>query len=117
MSAKTRQTGLSAPPEKRPEDDAREFFRDIVNTVREPMLVLDADLRVVMASQSFLDVFNLSSGDPTNSLLYDLGSGQWNIPQLRELLEEVLPERKVVRDFRMDADFARMGRKSLLLNA
>ncbi len=93
------------------------FMRSIVDTVREPLLVLDAKLRVTAANQSFYAVFQVSPEATIARSLYDLGDGQWNIPQLRTLMWEVLPKSQEVRDFVVEHDFPSIGRKTMLLNA
>ena len=94
-----------------------DFFRGISDTVREPLLVLDGDLRVVSANESFLKTFKVSSEQTSNRLLYDLGNGQWQIPALRKLLERVLPEKEAVTDFEVEHDFETIGARTMLLNA
>ena len=94
-----------------------EFFRGIINTVREPLLVLDSDLRVVAANRPFLSTFNVSSDDTIDKFLYRLGDEQWNIPKLRALLEEILPKSQEVADFEVVYDFPGIGPKTMLLNA
>lgn len=93
------------------------FFRGIVDTVREPLLVLDHEQRVVAASESFLNAFGVSSEQTVNRLFYDLGNGQWQIPALRKLLDRVLPEKEAITDFQVDHDFESIGRRTMLLNA
>jgi two-component system, chemotaxis family, CheB/CheR fusion protein len=94
-----------------------EFFRGVINTVVEPLLVLDGELRVIMANDPFLSTFNVSTEKTVNKLLYDLGNGQWNIPRLRTLLEEILPKHQIVRGFTMEHDFEDIGPRTMLLNA
>jgi two-component system CheB/CheR fusion protein len=93
------------------------FLRSIVDTVREPLLVLDANLRVTTANQSFYSVFQVSPADTIGQSLYELGEKQWNIPDLRLLLGEILPMARVVSDFVVENDFPRIGQKTMLLNA
>ena len=73
--------------------DALAFAEGIVDTVREPVLVLDQDLRVIAANRSFYSAFKVSPEDTQGRLLYALGDGQWDIPKLRALLEKILPEK------------------------
>jgi chemotaxis protein methyltransferase CheR len=73
-------------------EDGRALAQAIVDTVREPLLVLDKDLRVVAASRSFYETFQVDPGDTHGRLLYTLGDGQWDIPTLRTLLEKILPD-------------------------
>jgi len=89
----------------------------IVDTVREPLVVLDQDLRVVSASRSFYETFGGVSDDTEGRLFYELAGGQWEIPALRELLEEVIPRHRTVEAYEIEHDFAPGGRRTLLLNA
>ena len=93
------------------------FFRGIVDTVREPLLVLDHEQRVVAANESFLINFGVSLEETVNRPLYELGNGQWNMAPLRGLLERVLPEEEAVTDFEVDHDFENIGHRKMLLNA
>jgi two-component system CheB/CheR fusion protein len=93
------------------------FMRSIVDTVREPLLVLDADLHVTAANRSFYTVFGVLPEGTLGKSLYDLGEGQWNIPQLRTLMGEVFPKSQDVRDFVVEHEFPLIGRKTMLLNA
>jgi len=94
-----------------------QFFRSIVATVREPLLVLDADLRVLQATDNFRALFGFEADEVAGQRLFDLDAGQWDQPALRRLLEELLPEQKAIVDFELDAEFGRVGRKRLRLNA
>ena len=67
----------------------REYDENIINTVREPLIVLDQDLSVVLASRSFYDFFKVKPEETVGQLIYDLGNKQWDIPKLRELLENI----------------------------
>jgi two-component system, chemotaxis family, CheB/CheR fusion protein len=89
----------------------------LISTVREPLLVLDSDLTVRKANQAFCDTFKTKSGDTEGRLLYDLGNGQWNLPGLRRLLEEVLPKQKNFEGFEVDHTFPSIGRRRILLDA
>src|SRR5438105_2405180 len=77
----------------------------IVQTVHEPLLVLDDQLRVKQASRSYFRTFKVSQQETEGRLLYELGNGQWNIPALRKLLEEMLPAAGEVDDYQVDHDF------------
>jgi PAS domain S-box-containing protein len=92
------------------------YEESIVDTVREPMLVLDDTLRVRTASHAFYETFQVSSDQTENRFIYDLGDGQWDIPALRTVLEQVLPEQKSFRDFEVAHDFPTLGRRVMLLN-
>ncbi len=97
--------------------DARELAEGIVNTVREPLIVLDADLQVVTASRSFYRYFQTREEETVGRPIYQLGNNQWNIPALRELLEHILPENQVMEGFRVEHEFPLIGFRRLLLNA
>jgi two-component system CheB/CheR fusion protein len=89
----------------------------IVNTVREPMLVLDAGLRVRSANFSFYQTFSLDAERTLNKTLYELDNRRWDVPELRLLMDDLLPEKKAVEDFEVDNDFGHVGPKKLLINA
>jgi PAS domain S-box-containing protein len=96
---------------------SREYTENIINTLREPLIVLDQDLRVVSASRSFYGVFKVKPEETVGQLIYDLGNKQWDIPSLRELLETILPEKATFDDYEVEHDFAAIGRRIMLLNA
>jgi len=98
-------------------DDGRALDQAIVDTVREPLLVLDKDLRVVAASRSFYETFQADQRDTHGRLLYTLGDGQWDIPALRTLLEKILPEQFVMDGYEVEHEFPDIGRRTMLLNA
>jgi two-component system CheB/CheR fusion protein len=98
-------------------EDARIYSESIVDTVREPLLVLDANLRVKSANQSFYKTFGLAAHETINHLLYDVGHREWNTPELQRLLSEMLPEKKKLEDFRVEHEFSNIGRMTMLLNA
>jgi PAS domain S-box-containing protein len=102
---------------KQSEDAAREYAESVINTVREPLIVLDQDLRVVTASRSFYEVFKVNPEETVGQLIYDLGNKQWDIPKLRELLETILPEKATFDNYEVEHDFADIGRRIMLLNA
>jgi len=93
------------------------YADDIIATLREPFVVLDGDLRVKTANRSFYDSFHVSKEETENQLVYDLGNGQWDIPSLRKLLDEVLSRNQSVHDFEVEHTFPTLGRKTMLLNA
>jgi PAS domain S-box-containing protein len=97
--------------------DAQAFAEAIVQTVREPLLVLDADLRVRIANRSFYQTFRVTPEETEGQLLFNLGTHQWNIPELRKLLEEVLPRDSTFSDFQVDHTFEGIGRRIMVLNA
>jgi len=94
-----------------------QMLEAIVSTVREPLLVLDADLRVILANASFYTFFQVKQDNTIGQLIYDLGNGQWDIPMLRELLENILPEKAVFNDYEMTHEFEEIGRHTMKLNA
>jgi hypothetical protein len=97
--------------------DAGAFAQAIVDTVREPLLVLDKDLRVLAASRSFYLAFRVVPANAQGRLLYALDDGQWDIPKLRLLLEKILPERGVMEDYEVEHEFPDIGKRTMLLNA
>ena len=94
-----------------------QIFKDIGETIREPLLVLDSDLKVILANQSFYDSFKVKPKETVGQLIYDLGNKQWDIPKLRELLENILPEKTTFDNYEVEHDFATIGRRTMLLNA
>jgi two-component system CheB/CheR fusion protein len=96
---------------------ARHYAESIVATLREPVLVLDKDLRVKTANAAFYTTFHVKEEETEGSLIYDLGNKQWNIPQLRLLLEEILPQRTGFTDFEVSHNFPALGERVILLNA
>jgi two-component sensor histidine kinase len=97
--------------------DAWALAQGIVDTVREPVLVLDKDLRVIAASRSFYSAFKVSPEDTKGRLLYALGDGQWDIPKLRVLLEKVIPEQGVMEGYEVEHEFPGLGSRTMCLNA
>jgi two-component system, sensor histidine kinase PdtaS len=89
----------------------------IVDTVREPLLILDKDLRVVTASHSFYLTFGMGPQDVEGQKVYALGNGQWNIPELRLLLENISPQHAMMEAYEVEQDFSGIGLRTLLLNA
>ena len=96
---------------------ALDYADGIVNTVREPLVVLDANLRVVSANDSFYRTFRVTPEETQGNLIYELGNRQWDIPKLRELLEELLPQKTEVSDYEVDHVFPVIGHKVMHLNA
>lgn len=94
-----------------------QIFKGIVETIREPLLVLDRDLRVVTASRSFYEFFKVKPEETVGQFIYDLGDKQWDISKLRELLETILPQQTAFDNYEVEHDFVTIGRRTLLLNA
>jgi len=93
------------------------YAQDIVDTVREPLLILDTTLRVQSGNRAFYHTFRVSPEETENQLIYELGNGQWDIPALRTLLEDIVPKSSVFSDFELEHDFPALGRRVMLLNA
>src|SRR4051794_1388085 len=91
--------------------------QEIVDTVREGLIVLDADLNIVTANRAFYAMFAVDPGETLTRQIYDLGDGQWNVPSLRRLLEDILPQEQTVEEYEVDHVFPRTGRKVIHLNA
>jgi len=102
---------------KKTADEVSEFAENIINTVREPLIALNQDLRVVKVSSSFCDFFKVSPEETVGQLIYDLGNKQWDVPKLRELLETILPEKATFDNYEIEHDFSIIGRRTMLLNA
>jgi chemotaxis protein methyltransferase CheR len=98
-------------------DNGRALAQAIVDTIREPLLVLNKDLRVVAASRSFYLKFQCDQEDVRGRRVYELGDSQWNIPELRKLLEEILPQHAVMEGYEVEQSFSGIGRRIMLLNA
>ncbi len=97
--------------------DAREYAENIVETVRKPLVVLDSDLRIISANNNFYETFDVTSGETIGKFIYDLGNRQWNIPALRVLFENILPNDTVFNGYEVDHVFPGVGRKIIMLNA
>lgn len=97
--------------------EARKYAENIVDTVREPLIVLDGELRVISANRSFYSTFQVLPQDTLKRTIYELRDHQWDIPRLRELLEEILPKNNQLADFEVEQDFPALGRRVMLLNA
>src|SRR5689334_16609913 len=104
-------------PRKPLVEDLESYAQDIVDTVREPLLMLDTTLRVRSANRAFYQTFQVTSEETENRLIYELGNGQWDIPDLRTLLEDVVPKSSVFNDFELEHTFPVIGRRVMLLNA
>jgi two-component system cell cycle sensor histidine kinase PleC len=102
---------------KKSADEASEFAESVINTVREPLISLDQDLRVVTVSRSFYEFFKVKPEETVGQLIYDLGNKQWDIPKLRELLETILPQKATFENYEVEHNFATIGRRIMLLNA
>ena len=113
-----KKTKMSAPLNQRQAvQDALEYANGIINTVREPLIVLDADLKVISASRSFYQIFKVKPEHTEKQQIYDLGNHQWDIPKLRELLGDILPKATSFDNFEVEHDFPGIGKRIMLLNA
>ena len=97
--------------------EAREYAEAIVETVREPLLVLDEDLRLKSANKAFYQIFQVNPLETENQPIFSLGNGQWNIPELRRLFEEILSRNTVFNNFKVNHKFQHIGRRTMLVNA
>ncbi|MGQ0483822.1 MAG: sensor histidine kinase [Hyphomicrobiales bacterium] len=98
-------------------DDGHGLAQAIVDTIREPLLVLDMELRVVTANRAFYQTFGMNRQDVQGRPVYALGDGQWNIPELRQLLESIAPQHTVMEAYEVEQEFSGIGRRTMLLNA
>src|SRR5687768_13073034 len=98
-------------------EDIQDYALNIVDTVREPLLILDTTLRVRSANRAFYQTFQVSPEETVDQLIYELGNGQWDIPALRTLLEDIVPKSSVFNDFELEHAFPVIGRRVILLNA
>jgi two-component system CheB/CheR fusion protein len=96
---------------------AQMYAENIVETVRESLIVLDNTLRVITANASFYETFQVKREETEGFLIYDLGNHQWDIPDLRDLLTRILQENTVFNDFRVEHEFENIGKRTMLLNA
>ena len=97
--------------------EARLYAENIVETVREPLLIMDGELKVFSANKSFFKTFRVKGEETLGHFIYDLGNGQWNIPELRKLLKEIISKKNTLDDYEIEHNFETIGRKVMLLNA
>jgi len=97
--------------------DALEYTKSIINTVRGPLIIMYEDLSVALANRSFYQAFKVKPGETEGKLIYDLGNRQWNIPKLRELLEDILPKTTSFDNLEVEHDFPDIGKRIMFLNA
>src|ERR1700690_2948433 len=98
-------------------EESWKYIKTVVDVVREPVLILDKDLHVMVANESFYRTFQVEAKDTEKKLVYDLGDGQWNIPALRKLLDDILPKNTFFKGFEVIHEFPAIGRKVMILNA
>jgi two-component system CheB/CheR fusion protein len=97
--------------------EATRYAESIVETVRGPLLVLDANLKIISANRNFYRTFEVTLGETIGSFIYDLGNKQWDIPKLRELLENILPQKVSFDNYEVEHEFTTIGKRIMLLNA
>ena len=102
---------------KRMVNQSRQYADTLIESAREAILVLDSELKVTVANPAFYRVFDVTNEETEGRLVFSLGSGQWNTPRLRQLLEEIVPQNSRVDDFEMSYDFPHIGERNMLLNA
>jgi PAS domain-containing protein len=98
-------------------DESWTYIKTVVDVVREPILILSKDFRVLAANDSFYRMFRVEPNDTERKVVYELGDGQWNIPALRKLLEDILPKHTFFKGFEVTHEFPVIGRKVMILNA
>ncbi len=98
-------------------EEVQGYTKDIVETIREPLIVLDSDLKVISANRSFYETFQVLPEETEERFIFEVGNHQWDIPALRKLLEEIVPQNTHFNDFEVDHTFPHIGRKRMNLNA
>ncbi|HEY4513838.1 MAG TPA: histidine kinase dimerization/phosphoacceptor domain -containing protein [Candidatus Paceibacterota bacterium] len=89
----------------------------VIGTLREPLIILDKNLHVIVASRAFYDTFGVEYEDVHGKMFYELGNGEWNIPPLRTLLEQVIPGKSNVEGYEVEHNFRKLGRRTMVINA
>ena len=93
------------------------YIKTVVDVLREPVLILDKNLCILAANEAFYRLFQVEQKDTTHELVYKIGNGQWNIPALRNLLEDILPKNTFFKGFEVEHDFPYIGHRTIVLNA
>lgn len=93
------------------------YIRTVVDVLREPVLILDKNFKVLAANEAFYDLFQVDRKDTEGKIVYELGNGQWNIPKLRKLLEDILPKNTFFKGFEVEHEFPAIGKRTIILNA
>jgi hypothetical protein len=96
---------------------ALHYMASLVEVARESFLILDPTLRIISANPTFYQAFRVLTKKTEGKFIYELGNGQWNIPKLKKLLEEILPKNKIVKNYEVNHIFETIGKKTMLLNA
>lgn len=102
---------------KRSWEESWTYIKTVVDVVREPVLILDKDFRVLAANDPFYRMFQVELRDTENRIVYELGNGQWDIPDLKKLLEDILPKNTFFKGFEVAHNFPSIGHKVMILNA
>lgn len=93
------------------------YIRTVVDVLREPVLILDKDFKVLAANEEFYRLFRVEKKNTEGSVVYELGNGQWDIPELRKLLEDILPKNTFFNGFEVQHEFPTIGERTIILNA
>ncbi len=93
------------------------YIKTVVDVLREPVLILDKNLKVLAANEAFYKFFQVEPKDTEGKIVYSLGNGQWNIPALRKLLEDILPRETFFKGFEVEHEFPVIGKRTIILNA
>jgi nitrogen-specific signal transduction histidine kinase len=102
---------------KKMQNNVLHYLRALTDTAREPILILSSDLTVLAANPFFYETFKVSPEQTNKRFIYDLGNGQWNLVELKILLENILPKKKIIKDFNVTHTFPKIGKKTMQLNA
>jgi len=97
--------------------NAKIYAEGIVESLNQPLLILKSNLMVHSANKAFYDTFKVSKKETMGSLIYDLGNGQWNIPSLKKLLEDILPKKTTIKEYLVEHEFPQIGFRRMKLNA
>jgi len=98
-------------------DESWSYIRTVVDVAREPILILDKDLRILKANEPFYQIFKTNIQETENKLVYDLSGGEWKIESLRKLLEDILPRQSFFTNYEVTHNFSKIGHKEMILNA
>jgi len=93
------------------------YIKTVVDVLREPVLILDKDFKVLAANEAFYRLFQVEPKETEGKIIYKLGNGQWNIPALRKLLEDILPKNTFFKGFEVEHEFPSIGHRTIILNA
>ncbi len=93
------------------------YIKTVVDVLREPVIILDKNFKVLAANEAFYNLFQVELKDTEGKVIYNLGNGQWDIPALRKLLEDILPKNTFFKGFEVDHDFPSIGHRTIILNA